>query len=262
MVMDMDMVIATIIIPLNRNKMFLFDQNTTLEKSGLLQRMSDFHCHLLPGVDDGIQKIEDTLAILDYYESIGIREVWFTPHIMEDVPNTTQKLTERFEWVKSQYTGHIPLHLAAEYMLDNNFAERLKNKDLLPLGNDKDHLLVETTTFNAPSNLEKLFAAIKSAGYFPVFAHPERYTYLDKKDYIKWKNFGVKLQLNLLSLQGGYGKAEKEKAEWMLSNDMYDYYGTDTHTTRHIANNPLPLSEFKIKKKLVPHLAQLIEVAY
>ena len=190
--------------------MFLFNNTTTFIKSGILNRMSDFHCHLLPGVDDGIRKIEDTLAILDYYETIGIHEVWFTPHIMEDVPNQTEDLKKRLEYVKEHYNGHIPIYLAAEYMLDSEFMKRLNNKDILTLGKDHDQVLVETTTFSAPDQLENIFEQIQSAGFFPILAHPERYNYMSKKDYTRWKEFGVKLQLNITSLHGIYGKAENE----------------------------------------------------
>ena len=51
----------------------------------------DYHCHILPGVDDGFQDPEKSLEQLRIYEASGIREVWFTPHIMEDVPNEDRK---------------------------------------------------------------------------------------------------------------------------------------------------------------------------
>lgn len=39
----------------------------------------DYHCHILPGVDDGFQDPEKSLEQLRIYEASGIREVWFTP---------------------------------------------------------------------------------------------------------------------------------------------------------------------------------------
>lgn len=243
--------------------MQLFKKTTTYQKSDLLTKMSDFHCHLLPGVDDGIQKMEHTLLILDYYQQIGICTVWLTPHVMEDIPNSTTKLKERFEEVLKEYHGPIQLNLAAEYMMDSEYSKRLESKDLLTLAGDDDQVLVETSTFSAPSNMEEIFQQTKSAGYFPVLAHPERYTYMHKReDYLRWKRLDIKFQLNLSSLHGLYGKVEKEKAEWMLENDMYDYYGTDTHTPHHVAGTKLPLGDFEFRKKLLPHFEKLIEKAY
>lgn len=207
-----------------------FQQKQTLAESGILRGMIDYHSHLLPGVDDGVQTVEESLKILRLYEQLGIREVWFTPHIMEDIPNTTAGLRSRFEQFQKSYTGNIRLHLAAEYMLDNLFKERLAHRDLLPIGEEGDHLLVETSYFNPPMDLYGMMEKIKSAGFIPVLAHPERYTYMGEKDYRRLKETGVMFQSNLPSLVGGYGNPVKKKVEELYSKAMINLYGTDTHT--------------------------------
>lgn len=207
-----------------------FQQKQTLIESGILRGMTDYHSHLLPGVDDGVQTVEESLEILRLYEQLGIREVWFTPHIMEDIPNTTAGLRSRFEQFQKSYTGNIRLHLAAEYMLDNLFKERLAHRDLLPLGTEGNHLLVETSYFNPPMDLYGMMEKIKSAGFIPVLAHPERYTYMGEKDYHRLKEAGVMFQSNLPSLVGGYGNPVKKKVEELYSKAMINLYGTDTHT--------------------------------
>lgn len=207
-----------------------FQKKQTLAESGILRGMTDYHSHLLPGVDDGVQTVEESLAILRLYEQLGIREVWFTPHIMEDIPNTTAGLRSRFEQFQKQYTGNIHLHLAAEYMLDNLFKERLAHRDLLPIGEEGNHLLVETSYFNPPMDLYGMMEKIKSVGFIPVLAHPERYTYMGEKEYHRLKEAGVMFQSNLPSLVGGYGSPVKKKVEELHSKAMINLYGTDTHT--------------------------------
>ena len=209
--------------------MWPFKSYKTLADSGLLRNSIDYHSHLLPGVDDGVRDVEDTLAILDNFEKQGIKELWLTPHIMEDIPNTTEGLKEHFARLKSVYTGGIKLHLAAEYMLDALFDERLSAGDLLPLGEQGTHLLVETSYFSSPMGLYDTLSAIKSKGYYPVLAHPERYQYMDEKDYKRLKAMDVKLQLNWASLAGRYGRPEQKKAEWLVKNNMYSVVGSDTH---------------------------------
>lgn len=206
-----------------------FQKKQTLAESGIFQGMTDYHSHLLPGVDDGVQTPEESLEILRLYEELGIREVWFTPHIMEDIPNTTAGLRSRFEQFQKLYTGNIRLHLAAEYMLDNLFKERQAHRDLLPLGVEGNHLLVETSYFNPPVDLYTMLEKIKLAGYFPVLAHPERYVYMEETDYRRLKELGVRFQLNLPSLVGGYGHWVKKKAEWLRMQSMITLYGTDIH---------------------------------
>ena len=207
-----------------------FQRKQTLAGNGILRGMTDYHSHLLPGVDDGVQTVEESLEILRLYEQLGIREVWFTPHIMEDIPNTTTGLRSRFEQFQKSYTGNIRLHLAAEYMLDNLFKERLAHRDLLPIGEEGNHLLVETSYFNPPMDLYGMMEKIKSAGFIPVLAHPERYTYMGEKEYHRLKRSGVMFQSNLPSLVGGYGNPVKKKVEELYSKAMINLYGTDTHT--------------------------------
>ena len=67
----------------------LFNRRRSIQESGLLKGAVDQHSHILYGLDDGVKLQEDSLAILRFMEEQGVSEVWFTPHIMEDVPNTT-----------------------------------------------------------------------------------------------------------------------------------------------------------------------------
>ena len=163
--------------------MFGFLRNRTIGETGILHGMTDWHCHILPGVDDGFRSLEDSLEALSRYESLGVSEVWLTPHVMEDVPSTTEALKNRFSELCDAYKGPLRLYLAAEYMMDSLFERRLRDRDLLPLGTGGKHLLVETSYFNPPAGLVEILKSIKTAGYFPVLAHPERYMYMDMEDY-------------------------------------------------------------------------------
>lgn len=233
--------------------MLWFNKNK-LSSSGLLRGMTDAHSHILPGVDDGVPSIEDSLEILRIYEEQGVSTVWLTPHIMEDIPNTTEELQQRYEELKTAYNGPIELRLAAEYMLDNLFEERLDADDLLyhsiPDAPQKE-LLVETSYFNPPMDLYGTLSKIKSKGIYPILAHPERYFYMDDKDYEKLKAMGVRFQLNLFSLTGQYGKKAQENAEKLLKGGYYSLMGTDLHRHKALVRQ---LDE-KIKKSFIPTLS-------
>ena len=209
--------------------MWLFHKTTVLSRSGLLKGMVDCHSHLLPGVDDGVQSMEESLQILREMEQQGIRRVWLTPHIMEDIPNETLALQRKFRELLQQYRGAVELKLAAEYMLDNLFEERLEKEDLLLLEEGKRFLLVETSYFNPPMDFLSVLQRIQKKGYYPLLAHPERYEYMQKRDYQALKEEHVSFQLNLPSLAGMYGKHVQEKAEALLKAGMYDRTGCDIH---------------------------------
>jgi tyrosine-protein phosphatase YwqE len=209
--------------------MWPFKKHPSWRNSGVFTGFTDWHSHILPGVDDGVHTMEESLDILHLYEQVGVSTVWLTPHIMEDIPNTTARLRARFEELKAAYTGPLSLHLAAENMLDNLFTERLSQGDLLPLGEQGTHLLVETSYFNPPMGLKQILEQIKARGYHPVLAHPERYVYMGDEEYSRLKAMDVKFQLNLLSLIGGYGKTAQKKAKQLLKEGMYNLAGSDLH---------------------------------
>lgn len=209
--------------------MFGFRKRQTLAQSGFFRGFVDWHCHILPGVDDGVQTMDEALHILAAYERLGIREVWLTPHIMEDIPNPTARLRERFAELLAAYKGNVVLNLAAENMLDKLFEERLEQGDLLPLGKDGRHLLVETSYFNPPMGLDDILRRIQAKGYYPLLAHPERYIYMEENDYVRLKSMHIKFQLNLFSLMDLYGKEARKRAKELQSKGMYDYIGTDLH---------------------------------
>ena len=210
--------------------MWPFNSKTQLAESALFDGFADCHCHILPGVDDGVRTMEESLAVLSHYERLGVREVWLTPHIMEDCPNATSALRQRFAELTDAYSGAIALHLSAENMLDSLFRERLRDGDLLPWGKCGDRLLVETSFVHAPANFLSLLGDIKSKGFFPVLAHPERYLYMTPQRYRQLKAEGTEFQLNLLSLMGAYGRHAKANAQLLLREGLYDYVATDLHS--------------------------------
>lgn len=204
----------------------------SLISSEVLKGRTDRHSHILYGVDDGIPSLEDSLEVLSFQESLGVTDVWCTPHIMEDTPNTTEGLRKRFAELKEAYKGSINLHLAAEYMLDNLFEERFKERDLLTM--EDDTVLVETSTWNPPPSLYDTFRDLQKAGYRPLFAHPERYRYLSENGYESLYKMGIHFQLNIASLVGYYGETARKKALFLLEKGWYSDIGSDCHRLKNI----------------------------
>ena len=54
--------------------------------------MIDLHCHVLPGIDDGPQTIEDSVAIARAAASAQTRTIVATPHVSRRYPNTAETI--------------------------------------------------------------------------------------------------------------------------------------------------------------------------
>ncbi|MEG0796383.1 MAG: CpsB/CapC family capsule biosynthesis tyrosine phosphatase [Odoribacter sp.] len=235
--------------------MFGFFNKKSIRSTGIFPSLSDIHAHILPGVDDGIRTIEEAFKVLDFYESIGIQKVTFTPHVMEDYPqNTSEFLHKQFQLFQAAYQGKVALSLGAEYMLDTAF-EKHFNRGKLLTRSDRQ-LLVETSYFNPPIEFESLLQKIQAKGYYVLLAHPERYIYMEMSDYQKLKRTQVRFQLNLLSLTGAYGQLAKQKAHALLKNGYYNTLGTDIH---HLDFFTHEIDRKVISSEVVKQLQQLCE---
>ncbi len=195
----------------------------------------DIHSHLLPGIDDGVKSIEETVYILKIMQSLGYEKIITTPHVMSDYyPNSEQDIRSKLEETNELINKHqigIELEAAAEYYLDENLMFKLSNKEkLLTFGNN--YLLFETSFFNKPIFLEEAVFNMNTHGYQPILAHPERYIYLhgNHKLVEKLKNMNVLFQMNILSLTGFYSIESKKFALKLLKDKQIDFVGTDCHS--------------------------------
>ena len=200
---------------------------------------ADMHSHLLPGLDDGAESLEQSLELVERMVGFGYEKLIMTPHIMGDFyKNTPEGIQEKLALLQTAVSGkgwNIQLGCAAEYYLDEWFMKRLENNDkLLTFG--ENYLLFETSYINEPRVLNEAIFAMQSAGYKPVLAHPERYTYLYGKfdDLIKLKELGVLMQINLNSLSGYYSEGAKRVAEKLIDAKMVDMAGSDAHSLKHL----------------------------
>lgn len=234
----------------------LFNRRQSILDSGLLKEAVDNHSHILYGLDDGVKKQEDSLAILRWLEEQGVSEVWFTPHVMEDVPNTTEGIRARFEELKAVYDGALQLHLSAEYMIDTLFEERLEKRDLLEHG--EEVVLVETSAISPPINLWNILEQMLKAGYRPLIAHPERYRYMEPSDYKELHNMGCFLQMNLPSIVGFYGESARQRAQYLLDKGWYKMVGSDCHRFKAIQAQ---YTAKELKKDTIAKLSALMDAS-
>lgn len=205
-------------------------KNVNIVSEGWLHGMTDIHCHLVPGVDDGSKSLSETISILRQMQQMGIERVITTPHIYARYPNNNAtSLTTAYTSLLEQLPSNLPpLFLAAEYMIDDAYTQQLSQYPLLTLGKSP-YLLTEFSFAAAPFNYNMLIYEVVRHGAIPLLAHPERFLYLSDKEYDRLKEQGSCFQLNLFSLTEMYGEAVQKRAHELFKRGMYDFVGTDTH---------------------------------
>lgn len=206
--------------------------------TNVLPLQADMHSHLLPGLDDGVQSVEEAVQLLRGLSTLGYKHLVITPHILSDFyPNTPNGINKQLQAVRTacQREG-IPLQLeaAAEYYLDEVFFKSLDTEEkLLTFGNN--YILFETGFVNQPAILFEAIFKMKARGLNPILAHPERYEYMFRNHELAQElvERGALLQLNINSISGYYSVPARKVGEWLIDNKLVHFVGTDCHGQKH-----------------------------
>lgn len=200
---------------------------------------ADMHSHLLPGLDDGLQTIEQTVNYIRQLQQMGYKKLICTPHILAEVyPNSPATILPKLELVRTALQENnidIQAEAAAEYMVDLDFENHvLEGKPLLTFG--KNLILIEMSYVAASNNIESVIFQLKLKGLQPILAHPERYNYFagNIETFQRFIDLGCYLQINILSLLGYYGEGAKKTAQNLLKNNIVTLVGTDMHHENHL----------------------------
>ena len=244
--------------------------------------MIDWHCHLLPGVDDGSKNIDESIAMGRLLVEAGFTEVYCTPHCLhgayDNTPQRIQQATATLQQAFQKENLTLKLHPGMEYYLDEMFLQNLDQ--LQPLG-DTRLVLVEAPQQARPEILKDALFQLRRRKWVPVVAHPERCILFDQacsghKNFAgNWLgklwpfrkssssqglpaketllqilvNMGCQFQGNISSFAGLYGPEVTQQAHTHLLCGLYDYFGTDGHDARslkrHLSRGLEKLAEAK-----------------
>jgi len=219
--------------------------------------MIDYHCHILPGLDDGCQDLAEAIELARVLKAAGFRQVYCTPHCIRGVYDNTPKVVRAavaaLQQVLDRLGITLRLHVGMEYYLDEYFPQVLS--DLQPLG-DTGMVLVESPSQADGEALKEAIFTIVRLGLTPLFAHPERYGYLalptigsgmfhKVKAYFSGaanddeacshsligvlQQQGCLFQGNIGSFVGHYGSSVAERARQLQQRQFYHCFGSDAH---------------------------------
>jgi len=198
----------------------------------------DLHSHVLPGVDDGAQDLEEALEGLRALAAEGVERVVATPHFRGSLLERPQRAAARLARFDTAYAAlteaaagrglEIEIERGCEFKLD---APELDLSDpRLRLAGTR-FALVEFASFQLPPFGGNQLRAVIDAGWVPVLAHPERYFGVEQSlDQVsEWVEAGVHLQVNTRSLGGGYGPSARRVAEELLATGRVCCVAGDYH---------------------------------
>ncbi|MGF3114736.1 tyrosine-protein phosphatase [Facklamia sp. P13055] len=195
----------------------------------------DLHSHLIPGVDDGAQTLEDSIYLAKMGQEEGVQHIVLTPHHRngqfinhkEDVIKFTDKLSADYERAGLQ----VKVYPGQEIRLTKQFMEDYYNGDLLSLDGSDKYYLIEFPTAKVPEFAPKMLLQLIDMGITPLIAHPERNhqlaeNYEDLYDLIQ---MGCLSQITSSSYVGLYGEKFQKTAREMIELNLAHVIASDVH---------------------------------
>ncbi len=199
--------------------------------------MIDLHLHLLPGVDDGPDSVSITREMLASMSTMGYKRLVATPHLMQPLTfEYHQAVLSALEQVRSEAAAFwIHVDLGYEHMLDPALPRRLTNGEPTTIAGTSA-VLVELPFVSWPNYTEATLFELRTAGFRPLLAHPERYSEASLRPELVMAvaEQGAVLQLSIGSFDGVYGKSAQKLARRFLADalaqDLPIILATDAHS--------------------------------
>jgi len=221
---------------------------------------TDYHCHLLPALDDGATDLQESLAMARILADFGFSTVYCTPHrikgCFENDPQRVEKATDSLQRLLSQAGLDLRLLPGTEHYLDEFLLDQMPNALTLA----HRYLLVEVPFRSGPEMLPAVVEGLGKRGLTPLFAHPERcnafapplreeggrrFPFALKRQktpdltgslILKLRDTGCRFQGNLGSFAGFYGSEVKQRAILFLKHGVYSCLGSDAHRSERLSS--------------------------
>lgn len=199
--------------------------------------MIDIHCHILFGLDDGSDNIEESVRMARIAVDSGVRAIIATPH--SNVPNSyrnywNDELTARLNSLTKRLEEEkLPLKIfpGHEIFASGDFIGLINEKKLLTL-NGSVFPLVEFDFDEYSDSVYLKLEKLVANGFTPIVAHPERYSFVHEDDDAirRIKNIGCLIQVNKGSLHGNFGRSAYRTSREIIINRQADFVASDAHS--------------------------------
>lgn len=200
----------------------------------ITEKYFDMHSHILPGIDDGADTLQETCRMLDMAYKEGIRYICATPHYRRNIEaEAVEKFRKVFSAVQKETKKRYPdmlLFAGNELLYSYGIAEDLDMHKALTL-NAGRYALIEFLPDASYKTVCRGLEELMSHCYVPVIAHVERlgclYRQWDRLETLK--NMYIVFQMNTSSITGGMLDIKARYCRRLIKSGYIDILGTDCH---------------------------------
>ncbi len=193
----------------------------------------DLHSHVLPGLDDGVKSVAESVEVVAMLSRLGFGVICCTPHqkVGSWVPSSDSISKARAEVVDAlaRAAVGVELRLGAENFWDELFLQRCVD-GAVPTYTGERAFLVEVSPVATPPQLEEQLFRLRTRGALPVLAHPERYHGLCRqKGRMEAIARTAALLVDVAALAGAHGPKAQESAQSLVQDGLAHACASDVH---------------------------------
>lgn len=219
--------------------------------------MIDLHSHMLPGLDDGADNWQKSIAMARIACEDGITGIVCTPHwIPGRYENTKTEIIARLTEFKQRLAEaenkiSLDLYPGAELRLDVNLPEKISSGELSTINDNGVYVLIELPEESLPDNLEDFLWHLALKKIKPILSHVERHPLLHRNPerLVKMVEMGVLTQITAASVLEEFTPRIRNFAIELLEHRLAHMLVTDSHGLR--VRTPRLFEGYEAVKKIV-----------
>ena len=196
--------------------------------------MVDLHCHILPGLDDGPDRIEESLEMAETAIADGITHVVATPHSSDSYRFDFATVRRLRDELQNRIGNRLKLATGCDFHLNPENLAALGKEPRQYCINQRDYLLVEFNEVSIPPAMDKTLHEMQLSGLRLIVTHPERNVILRSHParLREWVRRGCFVQVTGGALTGGFGMTTEQITLVWIAEGMVHFVASDAHNNR------------------------------
>ena len=216
--------------------------------------MIDLHAHILPGVDDGAETLEESIQMCWISHQDGVGTIVATPHILPGIyKNDRSSILSKLHELQSavRLDSEFRILAGADVHFSSDLVQRFENQEIVTINDNGRALMVEFDYQSIPYHAEEVLFQLITRGIVPIITHPERNLEIARapKRYFEMIQMGCLGQVTAMSLTGDFGSEVRRAAEKLLSKRLIHVIASDAHSVN--GRRPILSAGVKAAEKMV-----------
>jgi protein-tyrosine phosphatase len=196
--------------------------------------MIDLHCHILPGLDDGPDKIEESLEMAETAIADGITHVVATPHSSDSFWFDFSQVRRVRDELQARIGDRLTIATGCDFHLNPENLLSLRKQPKQYCINQHDYLLVEFNEVSIPPAMDNTLHEMQLSGLRLIVTHPERNIILrtHPERLREWVRRGCFVQVTGNALTGSFGPTAQQIALEWIGEGIVHFVASDAHNNR------------------------------